>query len=416
MRSRLTIIVLNECFQIILKNITRAFSNVGNIVRVKLKQQKNQIDHMIALTNCKLLYGGGFSADKVVLIQEGIITGIQDEIHEKAKKIDCVGNFVTPGLVDLQIYGAGGYLFSNDTNKVALKTIADAIVAGGTTSFLITLATNTIDVFKEAIRVVKQNPHPALMGIHFEGPYINPIKRGAHLLHCIKKPTLSEIQSLLDEAEGVIKMITLAPELTAPDIIELLLKNNVVVSAGHSNATFLEAMKGFERGIRTATHLFNAMSPLHHRDTGLPGAIFQSNACAGIIADGIHVDYQTLSISKKIMNERLFLITDAVEEVLEGPYVHVRGADKFTLPDGTLSGSQLTLLQAVKNCVQKVGIPLDEAIRMATLYPSRVMQEDNIGAIEIGRKADLILFDEDLKLKRVYLGGVNKLDIPDKND
>jgi len=330
---------------------------------------------MIALTNCKLFYRGDFTADKAVLIQDGIIEDVlqKDSLPKNAKTIDCAGNYAAPGLIDLQIYGAGGCLFSNEPNAAALKTIADAIAAGGTTGFLITLATNTLEVFRKAIRTVKQNPHPALMGLHLEGPYINPIKRGAHLLNCIKKPALHEVQSLLDEAEGTIKMITLAPELTAPDIIELLLKNNVAVSAGHSNASYSEAMKGFENGIRATTHLFNAMSPLHHRDTGLPGATFQSDAYASIIADGIHVDYQTLSISKKLMGERLFLISDAVEEALEGAYVHVRRADCFTLPDGTLSGSQLTLLKAVKNCVQKADVPLREALNMASVLRWRML-------------------------------------------
>ncbi|PGH38823.1 MAG: N-acetylglucosamine-6-phosphate deacetylase, partial [Candidatus Nephrothrix sp. EaCA] len=132
-----------------------------------------------------------------------------------------------------------------------------------------------------------------------------------------------------------------------------------------------------------------------------------SDAYASIIADGIHVDYQTLSISKKLMGERLFLISDAVEEALEGAYVHVRRADCFTLPDGTLSGSQLTLLKAVKNCVQKADVPLREALNMASLYPARVMRETHIGVIEKGAKANLILFDEDLRLKEVYLEGVS---------
>lgn len=360
---------------------------------------------MFALTNCRLFFEGSFTSDKVVLIQDDIIEDVleEDSLPEKAEVVNCAGNYVAPGLIDLQIYGAGGCLFSNNPNEETLRVVTRSIIESGTTGFLITLATNTLEVFRKAIKVVKQNPHPALMGIHLEGPYINPKRRGAHLMDCIKKPVLQEVQSLLDEAEGTIKMITLAPELTDPEIIECLLKNHVVISAGHSDATYGEAMKGFERGIRATTHLFNAMSPLHHRDTGLPGATFQSDAFAGIIADGIHVDFQTLSISKKLMGERLFLISDAVEEAADGAYIHVRAANCFTLPDGTLSGSQLTLLQAVKNCVQKANIPLDEAVKMATLYPSRVMQMKDIGVIEKGAKANLIRFDDELRLTGVYM-------------
>jgi len=148
------------------------------------------------------------------------------------------------------------------------------------------------------------------------------------------------------------------------------------------------------------------MSPFHHRDTGLPGAAYLTeNIFASIIADGIHVDFNALSISKKIMKERLFLITDAVEESKEGAYVHVKQEDRFTLPDGTLSGSRITLLQAVKNCVEHVGIPLDEALRMASAYPAQLINAMDIGRIEKSYKANLAVFSEDFKIKHTVLEG-----------
>ena len=259
--------------------------------------------------------------------------------------------------------------------------------------------------------MVKENPHPALLGVHLEGPYLNPIKRGAHIIKYIKRPEKKEVEELLKEADGVLKMMTLAPEMCDAEIIKLLKDNGVTISAGHSNATFREAQTGFENGIATTTHLFNAMSPLHHRETGLPGATFQTkNIFASIIADGIHVDYNTVSISKKIMQERLFLITDAVEEVKEGDYVHVKQKDRFTLPDGTLSGSRLTLLQAVKNCVEHVEIPLDEALRMASTYPAKLIGSKDLGKIEPGYKANLTIFSKDFKPEYTVLNGkiVNK--------
>ncbi|MEO5651050.1 MAG: N-acetylglucosamine-6-phosphate deacetylase, partial [Ginsengibacter sp.] len=306
----------------------------------------------------------------------------------------------------LQIYGGGGYLFSNKPSATALKSMADSLVNRGTTGFFLTLATNSMEIFREAIKVVKENPHPAVMGLHFEGPYLNPVKRGAHLIQYIKRPEKKEVEELLKEADGVLKMITLAPEMCDPEILKLLKDNGVVISAGHSNATFDEAVQGFENGITTATHLFNAMSSFHHRNTGLPGAVFLSkNVFASIIADGIHVDFNTLTISKKLMNERLFLITDAVEEVKEGAYVHVKQKDRFTLPDGTLSGSCLTLLQAVKNCVEKVEIPLDEALRMASTYPAQLIKANDIGKIEAGFKANLVVFSKDYNVKYSVLNG-----------
>lgn len=356
------------------------------------------------------IYTGKEKIDNKVLLTDGeIIIGFveKEAFPSDAIKIDCQHGVLAPGLIDLQIYGGGGHLFSNEPSRNALKSMIESLVSTGTTGFLLTLATNSIDIFKEAIRIVKQNPHPALLGLHFEGPYLNPVKRGAHIIEYIKRPEREEVESLLKKADGVLKMVTLAPEMCSPEIINLFTENGVVVSAGHSNATFSEARLGFENGVTTTTHLFNAMSPMHHRDTGLPGAAFFSeNAYASIIADGIHVDYNTLILSKKLMQERLFLITDAVVEVKEGAYIHVKQKDRFTLPDGTLSGSRLTLLQAVKNCVEHAGIPLDESLRMASTYPALVIKRDDIGIIRPGAKANLTIFSPDFEPKYTVIEGV----------
>ena len=255
--------------------------------------------------------------------------------------------------------------------------------------------------------MVKENPHPAVLGLHIEGPFISPLRRGAHIKEYIKTPTIEDVRALIEEGKGVVKMLTVAPEICTPEIIELLNDNGIVVAAGHSNATFREAINGFGWGIRTTTHLFNAMSQLHHRDPGLPGAVLQSeNVFASIIADGIHVDYSMISIAKKLMRERLFLISDAVEENLKDSYRHVRQSDRFTLPDGTLSGSLLTMMKAVRNCVEHVGIPVDEALRMATAYPADVMKISDKGRILPGYKADLVVFNKDYSVEQVILNGV----------
>jgi N-acetylglucosamine-6-phosphate deacetylase len=331
----------------------------------------------------------------------------ENDISDQAEIINCNGNYIATGLIDLQIYGGGGLMFSDDPSPGALKQMADSLVASGTTSFLVTLATNSLDIFRKAIKVVKENPHPAVLGLHFEGPYLNSTKSGAHLKQFIKKAGVDEVSDLLSEADGCLKMMTIAPELCSDEVIALLKENNVVISAGHSNATFAEAIDGFNKGVTTATHLFNAMSGLHHRDTGLPGAIFNSaDVYSSVIADGIHIDYPSLKISKKVMGERLFLITDAVEES-RGPYTHVRKTDRYTLDDGTLSGSMLTMLTAVKNCVQHAGIELEEALRMASVYPAKVIGNDKIGRIAIGSAADIIVFDKELSLKQVFSKGTS---------
>ncbi len=362
-----------------------------------------------AFVNASIYTGKEIITGKALLIENDTIKEIINEelIPESAVKIDCKNGIIAPGLIDLQIYGGGGYLFSDDPSATALNAMTDSLLKTGTTGFYITLATNSMEIFHKAIKVVKENPHPAVMGLHLEGPYINPKKRGAHLIQYIKRPERKEVEELLKEAKGVIKMMTLAPEMCDPEIIKLLKDNGVVVSAGHSNATFDEATSGFENGITTATHLFNAMSPFHHRNTGLPGATYLTeNIFASIIADGIHVDFNALSISKKIMKERLFLITDAVEESKGGAYAHVKQKDRFTLPDGTLSGSRLTLLQAVKNCVEHAGILLDEALRMASTYPAQLIKANDLGRIEEGCKANLTIFSEDFLPIHTVLNGV----------
>ncbi|MEO6136623.1 MAG: N-acetylglucosamine-6-phosphate deacetylase [Ginsengibacter sp.] len=361
-----------------------------------------------AFLNATIFTGEEMITGKALIIEDDCIKEIIDieSIPAAAIKIDCKNSYLAPGLIDLQIYGGGGYLFSNEPTSPALKSITSSLRSNGTTGFFLTLATNSLEVFRKAIKVVKENPHPELLGLHFEGPYINPIKRGAHLIEYIKKPERKEVEDLLREAEGVLKMITLAPEMCDEEIIQLLKDNGILISAGHSNATFSEATDGFNNGITTTTHLFNAMSPMHHRETGLPGAVFlHESACASIIADGIHVDYETVMVSKRLLNERLFLITDAVEEVKEGAYVHVKQSDRFTLPDGTLSGSCLTLLQAIRNCVDHAAIPLDEALRMASMYPAQLINSLDTGKIKPGYKANLVIFSDDFRVSHTVVEG-----------
>jgi N-acetylglucosamine-6-phosphate deacetylase len=259
----------------------------------------------------------------------------------------------------------------------------------------------------EAVRDYQAGGGKGLLGIHLEGPYINPAKKGAHLEKFIKKPAIAEIRSLLEKGRGVIKMMTLAPEQCDRDTIALLLQHNVVVSAGHSNATYEEAIDGFYQGIPAATHLFNAMSPLQGRQPGMVGAIYDHNDVrSSIVCDGVHVDFAAVRISKKILQDRLFFITDAVAEVQYGEYTHVFRGDRFTLPDGTLSGSALTMLKAVKNGVQKAGIPLPEALRMASLYPASLMGlEKKWGSMQTGAQADFILLDDQLNLLQVIVEG-----------
>lgn len=360
------------------------------------------------LFNATFFTGRELISNMALLTDGGRITGFADPatVTGEIERIDCKGCLVTAGLIDLQIAGGGGFLFSSSPTPEALTAITNSIVESGTTGFLLALPTNDAEVYRKAFRAAHENPHPAFLGLHLEGPYISMLKRGAHARELIRKPTVEELTGLLAEAGGSIRMMTVAPEVCSPEIIKLLKDSGITVAAGHSNATFREASDGFAMGIESTTHLFNAMSPLHHRDPGLPGAVFWSeSARASIIADGIHVDFTMVAIAKKIMKERLFLVSDAVEENEAGAYQHVRQADRYTLPDGTLSGARLTMLDAVRNCITHAGIDKYEALRMASLYPAQLLKEDGRGIIAPGARADLILTDDRMEIKGVFLNG-----------
>ncbi len=361
-----------------------------------------------AFFNGRFFTGHELIDDRVLITSDDRIEGFVDRgaVPAGAVRIDCQGRLVIAGLIDLQIAGGGGFLFSSNTTSGALGKITAAIVATGTTGFLMALPTNTRDVYRSAFRAAGAFTHPALLGLHLEGPFISYEKRGAHVPELIIRPTPAIVNELLAEAQGTITMMTVAPEQCSREVIRLLTAAGITLAAGHSNATCSQAMEGYEAGIATTTHLFNAMSPFHHRDPGLPGAAFLSErACASIIADGIHTDFAAVAVAKEIMKERLFLVSDAVEENSSGAYQHVKQGDRFTLPDGTLSGARLTLLEDVKKCADHAGIDRYEAIRMATLYPARLIGAAGRGVIAPGARADMVMVDEELNLKEVVFSG-----------
>lgn len=362
--------------------------------------------------NAHFFTGTELVDDKVLIIGDGRIYGFADpdSVTVDSQRIDCHGGLVISGFIDLQIAGGGGFLFSSNPDPESLAGITESILSTGTTGFLLALPTNTQEVYDAAFRTVSEYSHSAVLGLHMEGPFISHARRGAHAAELIRKPSADNAAALIDHAAGTIKMMTVAPEECSPEVIRLLTDHGITVAAGHSNATFSQASAGFEMGIETVTHLFNAMTPLHHRDAGLPGAVFLSDrACASIIADGIHVDYSMVSIAKKIMNERLFLVSDAVEVNDRGAYRHVRQEDRFTLPDGTLSGAKLSMLDAVRNSINHAGIEKYEAIRMATLYPARLIKATGRGIIGPGARADLVTVDSEMRLRGICFDGIIRL-------
>lgn len=368
--------------------------------------------------NGRRFAGDAFVADAFVEVTGMKITAIgTGHIHadspgkqQSSTFIDLDGGYIVPAFIDIQLYGGHGQLFGEHPSVEALKATWQYSMEGGATHILPTVATNAPEVMDAAIEAVRaywQQGLPGVVGLHLEGPFINPERRGAHIAKFIRKPTLQDVETLMNKGKGIVKMMTLAPEVCPPEVIRYLQEQDVIVSAGHSNASFEQATQAFENGINLATHLFNAMSPMQHRAPGLAGAILYSpHVYASIIADGHHADYPVIAIAKKIMGERLFLITDAVTENTNGMYQHRLQGDKYVVPDGTLSGSALTMLKAVQNCMEKIGFSIEESLRMASLYPAQVLKmNDTLGYIRKDYQAELLWLDSHFQLKGVYTNG-----------
>lgn len=337
-----------------------------------------------------------------ILADDGLIENILPvvSLDENVKRKDFGDVLLTAPLIDLQIYGAGGRLLAVYPDEKSLQVLNDHCRRHGTGYCLPTVATNKYDVFFQCIDAVRtywNAKGKGIIGLHVEGPWINPVKCGAHTEECIFSPTLKQVEELIDYGKEVIKMITLAPEVCSEEIIQLLISRGIIVSLGHSNATYEQAMHALDSGVPAITHLYNAMSPLQHRAPGLVGAAFAHPAAkASIVADGYHVDYPAIRIAKKIMGDRLFVITDAVTETGSGLYPHKLNGEKYE-SNGILSGSALTMSKAIKNLVENADVSLEEAIRMCNLYPAKVLNRtDNLGLLHPGYPAEFAVFDKDM--------------------
>lgn len=308
---------------------------------------------------------------------------------------------MAPAFIDLQIYGAYEKLLAVYPEAGSLYKLNAYCEKSGTAYCLPTVATNSKEVFFNCIDAVKaywSRGGEGVLGLHLEGPWINPVKRGAHIESFIHSPSVKEAEELLEYGKGVIKMITLAPEVCSKEVIELLVSQHIIISAGHSNAIYEEAQAGFANGITAVTHLYNAMSPLQHRAPGLVGAAMDNNnVMASIIPDGYHIDYAALRIAKQVMKERLYVITDAVTETSEGYYQHKRVGEKYEAGN-ILSGSALTMEKAMQNLVNYGGIELGEALRMCSLYPAKVIGLKGYGKIENEFSSCMVVLNEKMEV------------------
>ncbi|WP_413722298.1 N-acetylglucosamine-6-phosphate deacetylase [Sodalis sp. RH23] len=378
---------------------------------------------MYAFTNGRIFTGLQVLEHHAVIINDGAIDAVcpLDSLPADIERRDLDGAILAPGFIDLQLNGCGGVQFNDSLDALTVETLEimqRANVKSGCTSFLPTLITSTDAFMRRAVEVMRaflaQHKHQAL-GLHLEGPYLNPIKKGTHDPALMRKPSPEMVDYLCANAD-VIAQLTLAPEQVDAGIIRRLSQAGIMVSAGHSNATYDEAKAGFAAGIGFATHLFNAMPPLTGREPGLIGAIYDTPSLyCGIIADGLHVNYANIRNTKRIKGDKLVLVTDATAPagadnqidrfIFAGKTIYYR--DGLCLDEnGTLSGSALTMIEAVRNSVEFAGIALDEALRMATLYPAQALGvAAQLGTLQAGKVANLTAFTRDYRITRTIVNG-----------
>ena len=257
----------------------------------------------------------------------------------------------------------------------------------------------------KAIDAYRNYTGEGLVGLHLEGPFFNPVRRGAHKEEFVQKPSVDYLEELIERTKGIPTYLTIAPEMFSPEELSLLVNSHIMCSLGHSEATFEQAMEAIHSGVSRITHLFNAMSQWQSRALGLVGASFQSEAWTSIIADGLHCDYKSLELAYRLKKGRLFLITDAVTNDTSGPYSFLSQNGRFTNEAGVLSGSSLTMVEAIQNCVNQASIPLEEAIRMATVYPAEVANLADLGSIEVGKRACFVELNSALEVQQVWYDG-----------
>jgi N-acetylglucosamine-6-phosphate deacetylase len=369
----------------------------------------------IALRHATVIDGERILANQAVMILGDRIEEIipDQEYSDDRENFDLGHAFVAPGFIDLQLNGAGGVLFNDAINAETLAVMQRTNLRSGTTGFLPTLITTSESNMERALEVVERYRSQGaggVLGLHLEGPYINPNRKGIHDGTAIRRPSSDLVNSLIVHAKRFPVLLTLAPECNDLEVVRLLSDSGVIVSAGHSDGTYEETVSGFAAGIRVATHLFNAMSPWTGRDPGVVGAILdRPEVAAGIIVDGIHVHYASIRLAKRLKGEGLFLVTDAVTPTgtsmssfeFGGQTVYVEKG-RCVNRNGTLGGTLLTMNQAIANLVRHAGIPLLEAVRMATLYPARVIgREGELGRIASGYLANLAVFDQNFAMRAV---------------
>lgn len=373
------------------------------------------------LRNARILAGDDFRDDLAIVIESGRITALISDaasmLGQADEQVDLGGGWLLPGFIDAQVNGGGGVLFNNSPDVATLRTLAQAHRRFGTTGLLPTLISDDVQVMRAAIAATRQaisDGVPGVLGIHLEGPYIAPARKGTHDPAKFRVPDAAEI-ALAASLDNGVTLLTLAPERVPLESIRALVERGVVVAAGHTAASYEEARAGLEAGIRGFTHLYNAMSPLTGREPGAVGAALEDrDSWVGIIADGVHVHPASLRVALAAKPRgKVMLVTDAMPPVgADDPSYELYG-EVITAVDGvvrnaagSLAGSALDMATAVRNSVQLLGVPLAEAARMASTYPAQFLNlDDRYGHIAEGHHADLVLLDDALQVRSTWIAG-----------
>ncbi|KAE8177331.1 N-acetylglucosamine-6-phosphate deacetylase [Photobacterium carnosum] len=373
---------------------------------------------MFAIINTNVFDGKTIQENQAIFIENDLISRIvpmsavsTDELPQET--FDAQGLLASPGFIDVQLNGCGGVLLNTAICKETLETMNQANLKGGTTQFLPTFITSDAESMVEVLDMVgamDDRLQKGVLGLHLEGPFISTEKKGAHREEFIRELDINTAKYLADNADKIC-VLTVAPENTSQEVIDIVRNSGIIVSLGHTNATYEQVDE--KEGLTMATHLYNAMTPLGSREPGVVGYIFDKKPHAGIIVDGIHASYPSVRIAHEMLGEQLFMVTDAVapagtdmtEFDMAGLQAYVTNG-KCHYKDGTIAGSAVTMAQGLNNLIDHVGLSREEALRMATLYPAKAIKVDNeYGLLKAGYKANITLLSDNNEVKHVYQMG-----------
>lgn len=373
-----------------------------------------------ALVNGRVLTSHGLQSGFAVLVDGDRISGLalpSDPRVRQAERHDLCGNYLLPGFIDCQVNGGGGVLLNDTPTVDGIRAIATAHRQFGTTSLLPTLISDDREVMREAIGAVSaavQEGVPGVLGIHVEGPFLAPERKGVHDAGKFRVPDAEDVALIGSMTHGV-TLLTLAPERVPMQTIQAFLARGVIVSAGHTAADYATVRTALDVGVRGFTHLFNAMSPFTSREPGAVGAALEDiDSWCGLIVDGHHVHPASLRVVIAAKPRgKMFLVTDAMPPVGSDDPSFVLKGETITARDGicqtaegVLAGSALDMASAVRNCVNLLGLPLAEAARMASTYPADFLGLSHThGRIAAGCRADFAVLDESLHVQETWIAG-----------